>query len=69
MCAPEPKSSAAVSLVLMCTNIGLAQEFDNEAQKFQDRVFQQETLLYVAYHLLLHLSEDTRVEIKVQELK
>jgi hypothetical protein len=41
------------------------EEFDDACQKFQDQVYKQETLLYIAYHLLLHLSEDTRVEIKV----
>jgi hypothetical protein len=43
-------------------------EYDDACQKFRDQVVKQETLLYIAFHLLLHLAEDTRVEIKVPQL-
>lgn len=33
---------------------------------FNDNCFKQESLLYVAVHLLLNLAEDTRVQIKMK---
>lgn len=35
-------------------------------EKYNEQCFQQESLLYVATHLLLNLAEDTRVQIKMK---
>lgn len=35
-------------------------------QKFYDQEYKQDTLLYVAVHLLLNLAEDTRIEVKAK---
>lgn len=41
------------------------QDFELAAVKVNDQEFGQEQLLYVAFHLLLNLSEETAVEAKM----
>lgn len=42
------------------------QEAERIMEQFNDNCFKQESLLYVAIHLLLNLAEDTRVQIKMK---
>eukprot|EP00040_Diaphanoeca_grandis_P026391 m.147705 g.147705 ORF g.147705 m.147705 type:complete len:748 (+) comp30555_c0_seq2:224-2467(+) len=42
------------------------EEAESLVVKFNDQCFKQESLLYVAVHLLLNLAEDTRVQIKMK---
>jgi len=42
------------------------EEAEQMVVRFNDQCFKQESLLYVAVHLLLNLAEDTRVQIKMK---
>lgn len=42
------------------------EEYAKEEGVFREKQFRQEVLLYVAFHLLLNLAEDQRVEIKMR---
>eukprot|EP00050_Salpingoeca_kvevrii_P021998 m.119622 g.119622 ORF g.119622 m.119622 type:complete len:749 (-) comp9559_c0_seq2:85-2331(-) len=41
------------------------EDYETALQKFYDQEYKQDTLLYVCFHLLLNLAEDTECEIKM----
>lgn len=41
------------------------EDFNAAVARYQDQTFKQEALIFVALHLLLNLSEDNRVMIKM----
>ncbi|KAI9207591.1 kinesin-associated protein-domain-containing protein [Polychytrium aggregatum] len=46
-------------------NSGLVRELEQEHQKFQTMIRKQDQLLFVAFHLLLNLAEDLKIEVKM----
>lgn len=63
--ADQPSSfSFSHSRFRLCS-LRLLQEYEMLVEEMAEQSFRQETLLYVALHLLLNLAEDTRVEMKV----
>ncbi len=63
---PPPSSRCPSSPHLRIHTHSPTQECDEAASKLSEQEFRQDMLLYVSFHLLLNIAEDTRVEIKMR---